>query len=37
MPGDSWCIGSGVPHSDRAVEESVAVEMFSPVGDDYLE
>lgn len=30
MPGDSWCIGSDVPHSARAVEDSVAVEKFSP-------
>ena len=36
MPGDSWCIGSDVPHSARAVEDSVAVEMFSPVREDYL-
>ena len=37
LPGDSWCIGSNVPHSARAVEDSVAVEMFSPVREDYLE
>jgi quercetin dioxygenase-like cupin family protein len=37
MPGDSWCIGSDVFHSARAVEDSVAVEMFSPVREDYLE
>ena len=36
MPGDSWCIGSDVSHSARAVEDSVAVEMFSPVREDYL-
>ena len=36
-PGDSWCIGSGIPHSARAVEDSVAVEVFSPVREDYLE
>jgi quercetin dioxygenase-like cupin family protein len=35
-PGDSWCIGSDVLHSARAVEDSVAVEMFSPVREDYL-
>ena len=35
-PGDSWCIGSGVPHGARAVENSVAVEVFSPVREDYL-
>ncbi len=36
VPGDCWCIGSDVPHSARAVEDSVAVEMFSPVREDYL-
>ena len=36
FPGDSWCIGSDVPHSARAVEASVAVEVFSPVREDYL-
>ena len=36
VPGDSWCIGSGVPHSATAVEDSVAVEVFSPVREDYL-
>jgi quercetin dioxygenase-like cupin family protein len=36
MPGDSWCIGSDVSHSARAVEDSVAMEMFSPVREDYL-
>lgn len=36
-PGDSWCIGSNVPHSARALQDSVAVEMFSPVREDYLD
>jgi quercetin dioxygenase-like cupin family protein len=36
-PGDSWCIGSDVFHSVRVVEGSVAVEMFSPVREDYLD
>jgi len=35
-PGDSWCIAADVPHSARAVEDSVAVEVFSPVRKDYL-
>ena len=35
-PGDSWCIGSGVSHAATALEESVAVEVFSPVREDYL-
>ena len=35
-PGDSWCIPSGVPHGAEALEESVAIEVFSPVREDYL-
>lgn len=37
LPGDSWCIGSDVPHSARALEDSVAIEVFSPVREDYKE
>jgi len=36
VPGDGWCIGSGVPHAARAIEDSVVVEVFSPVREDYL-
>lgn len=36
-PGDSWCIGMDVPHAARAIEDSVAVEVFSPVREDYLD
>ena len=36
LPGDSWCIGSDVSHSARALEDSVAIEVFSPVREDYL-
>jgi quercetin dioxygenase-like cupin family protein len=35
-PGDSWCIPDGVEHGARIVEDSVAVEVFSPVREDYL-
>jgi quercetin dioxygenase-like cupin family protein len=35
-PGDAWCIDSGVPHAATAIEDSVAVEVFSPVREDYL-
>ena len=35
-PGDSWCIGGGVAHSAQALEDSVAIEVFSPVRLDYL-
>lgn len=35
-PGDSWCIAADVPHSARAIEDSLALEVFSPVREDYL-
>jgi unsaturated pyranuronate lyase len=35
-PGDSWCIPVNVEHSAEILEDSVAVEVFSPVRDDYL-
>lgn len=34
--GDSWCIAAGVEHSADVVEDAVAVEVFSPVREDYL-
>ncbi|UFS72051.1 cupin domain-containing protein [Geomonas sp. RF6] len=36
MPGDSWCIPGSVVHSAEAIEDSVAIEVFSPVREDYL-
>ena len=35
-PGDSWCIPGGVEHGAQAHEHTVAVEVFSPVREDYL-
>lgn len=35
-PGDSWCLTGGVEHSAEALEDSVVVEVFSPVREDYL-
>lgn len=37
LPGDSWCVKSGVTHSAEALLDSVAVEVFSPVREDYLQ
>ena len=34
--GDSWCIPGDVDHSALAHRSSVAVEVFSPVREDYL-
>ena len=36
MPGDSWCIPSDVEHGAAILEDSVAIEIFSPVRKDYL-
>lgn len=35
-PGDSWCIPMNLPHSAEILVDSVAVEVFSPVREDYL-
>jgi len=34
--GDSWMIPGNVEHGATIVTDSVAVEVFSPVRDDYL-
>jgi quercetin dioxygenase-like cupin family protein len=34
--GDSWCIPGGIEHSAEILEDSIAIEVFSPVRDDYL-
>ena len=35
-PGDSWCIPGEEDHCAYAHEDSVAVEVFTPVREDYL-
>ncbi len=35
-PGDSWCIPGNLGHSADVVEDSVVIEVFSPVREDYL-
>lgn len=35
-PGDSWCIPSDVEHGAEIMEDSVGLEVFSPVREDYL-
>jgi quercetin dioxygenase-like cupin family protein len=36
-PGDSWCVPSGVAHRADIVEDSTALEIFSPIRADYLD
>ncbi|MBS3809716.1 MAG: cupin domain-containing protein [Desulfobacterales bacterium] len=35
-PGDSWCIAGNVAHRAEVIEDAVAVEVFSPVREDFL-
>ena len=34
--GDCWNLPSNVPHGAEALEESIVIEVFSPVREDYL-
>ena len=34
--GDSWCIPGNTDHSAEVLENSVAIEVFSPIREDYL-
>jgi quercetin dioxygenase-like cupin family protein len=35
-PGDAYLMPSNVPHHTRALEDTVVVDVFSPVREDYL-
>ncbi len=35
-PGDAWTVPPDAPHGADIIEDSVAVEVFSPVREDYL-
>lgn len=35
-PGDSWAIPGNSEHGAETIEDSVAVEIFSPVREDYI-
>ena len=34
--GDCWCIPSNVEHRAEILEDSLAIEIFSPMREDYL-
>jgi len=36
VPGDGWCIPGGVEHGAEVLQDAVAIEVFSPVREDYL-
>lgn len=35
-PGDSWCVPENVKHEVEVIEDSLALEVFSPIRPDYL-
>lgn len=35
-PGDCWCIDGGIEHQVVVIEDSVVIEVFSPVREEYL-
>jgi quercetin dioxygenase-like cupin family protein len=35
-PGDSWCVPGDVEHRAEILVDSVAIEVFSPLREDYL-
>jgi quercetin dioxygenase-like cupin family protein len=35
-PGTSWSLPAGISHGAEALEDTVVVEVFSPVREDYL-
>lgn len=36
IPGDSWSIAKDIIHRAEILEDSVAIEVFSPIRTDYL-
>ena len=34
--GDSWCIPGDVEHKAEVLEDAIAIEVFSPVREEYL-
>jgi quercetin dioxygenase-like cupin family protein len=35
-PGSSWCIPGGASHGADILEDTLALEIFSPIREDYL-
>ncbi|WP_300459045.1 cupin domain-containing protein [Desulfobacula sp.] len=35
-PGDTWSIKGGIEHWAEIIEDSVAIEVFAPLREDYL-
>lgn len=37
QPGDSWCVPANARHRAEIIEDSVAIEIFTPCRDEYKE
>ena len=37
QPGDAWTIKGDLIHGAKIIEDSIAVEVFSPVREDYID
>lgn len=37
LPGDSWCIKGDQEHGLRALDNSVVIEVFAPVREEYID
>lgn len=35
LPGDAWTVKADLKHGAKIIEDSVAIEVFSPVREDY--
>ena len=35
LPGDAWTVKGGLKHGAKIIDDSVAIEVFSPVREDY--
>jgi quercetin dioxygenase-like cupin family protein len=35
-PGDSWSIPENIEHEVKILEDSIVLELFSPIREDYL-
>lgn len=36
LPGDCWIVPGNIEHEAEVMEESIAIEVFSPIREDYL-
>lgn len=36
QPGDSWCVPGNTRHQAEILEDTVVIEVFSPVREEYL-